>query len=155
MPRSLYQRMEQPADDGISKLLGPLEVEIMEVLWTTQTATVRDVATRLNETRETRPLAYSTVMTIMNNLADKGLLGRTPLDKRTHLYEVRLTRDAFVQQASERVIRALITDFGDVALTQFAQALEEATPEQRARIKRRLKEQAARGRKPAGPVDGP
>ena len=143
MPRSLYQRIEQPADDGLSKLLGPLEMEVMAVMWAGQASTVRDVTTQLNTTR---PLAYTTVMTIMNNLADKGLLARTPLDKRTHLYRVELSHEAFLRRASERVVRALIADFGDLALTQFAQALEDAPPEQRARVKRRIKEQAARAR---------
>jgi len=143
MPRSLYQRIEQPADDGLSKLLGPLEIEVMTVMWAGHASTVRDVTTQLNTTR---PLAYTTVMTIMNNLTEKGLLARTPLDRRTHLYSVVLSHEAFLQRASERVVRALITDFGDLALTQFAQALEAAPPAQRARVKRRIKEQAARAR---------
>lgn len=143
MPRSLYQRIEQPADNGLSKLLGPLEMEVMAVMWAGQTSTVRDVTTQLNTTR---PLAYTTIMTIMNNLTEKGLLARTPLDKRTHLYAVALSREAFLRRASERVVQALIMDFGDLALTQFAQALEAASPAQRARVKRRIKEQAARDR---------
>ena len=92
MPRSLYQRIEQPGDDGLGKLLGPLEIEVMAVMWAGSAATVRDVTTAINTTR---PLAYTTVMTIMNNLTEKGLLARTPLDKRTHLYEVALSREAF------------------------------------------------------------
>ena len=141
MPRSLYQRMEQPVDDGLSKLLGPLEIEVMEAMWVRGSATVRDITTVLNAKH---PVAYTTVMTIMIHLADKGLLKRTPLDKRTHLYDVVMSRETFMQSASERVVRALIQDFGDIALTQFAIALEEATPDQRQRIKRRMKEKAAR-----------
>ncbi|MDQ2808778.1 MAG: BlaI/MecI/CopY family transcriptional regulator [Chloroflexota bacterium] len=144
MPRSFYQRMEQPADDSLSKLLGPLEAEVMDIMWGRQSATVRDVTTTLNTVR---PVAYTTVMTIMNNLAEKGLLKRTPLDKRTYLFDVVLSHEAFLQRSSERVVRALIEDFGDLVLTQFAQALEDAPPEQQARVKRRLKEQAARARK--------
>jgi len=143
MPRSLYQRIDQPRedDDGLHKLLGPLEIEVMEALWARGSATVREIATTLNAQR---PVAYTTVMTIMIHLAEKGLLRRIPLDKRTHLYEVALSREEFAQQASGRVVRALIQDFGDMALAQFAAALEEASPEQRARVRRRLKERAAR-----------
>jgi predicted transcriptional regulator len=150
MPRSLYQRIEQPGDDGLSKFLGPLEVEIMELMWGRGSATVRDISTILADKRQ---VAYTTAMTIMIHLAEKGLLRRIPLDKRTHLYEVALTREAFIQQASERVVRALIDDFGDLALTQFAAALEDATPEQRAAVTRRLKERAARTRKAPEPPD--
>ncbi len=150
MPRSLYQRMEQPADDGLSKLLGPLEIEIMERMWIRDSATVRDITTDIQATRS---VAYTTVMTVMINLAEKGLLHRTPLDKRTHLYEVATLREAFIQEASERVVQALVHDFGDLALTQFAAVLEAATPEQRVRVRRRLKEKAARARQAAGTRD--
>lgn len=150
MPRSLYQRVEQPMDDGLNKLLGPLEAAIMAVMWARQSATVREVTTVL---QAERAVAYTTIMTVMINLAEKGLLRRIPLDKRTHLYEVVQTRETFIQQASERVVRALVTDFGDLALAEFARALEAVTPEQRARIRRRLKERAARERPPAGATD--
>ena len=146
MPRSLYQRVEQPLDAGLSKLLGPLEMEIMEVMWARYSATVRDVTTIL---QAARPVAYTTIMTVMINLAEKGLLRRTPLDKRTHLYEVALTREAFIQQANARVVQALVHDFGDLALTEFALALEAATPEQRTRIRRHMKEKVARARQAA------
>lgn len=146
MPRSLYQRVEQPLDDGVSKLLGPLEGEIMEVMWGRQSATVRDVTTTL---QAGRPVAYTTIMTVMINLADKGLLRRTPLDKRTHLYEVAETREAFIQQANARVVQALVQDFGELALTEFALALEAATPEQRAGVRRHIKEKQARARRAA------
>jgi predicted transcriptional regulator len=147
MPRSLYQRLEQPQDDGLNKLLGPLESAIMEVMWARQAATVRDVASALQAERD---VAYTTIMTVMINLADKGLLRRTPLDKRTHLYEVVVTRDAFLQQSSARVVQALVRDFGDFALAEFAVALETITPEQRQRIRRRMKERAARQRREEG-----
>ncbi len=150
MPRSLYQRVEQPMDDGLNKLLGPLEAAIMEIMWVRQSATVREVTTIL---QAERAVAYTTIMTVMINLAEKGLLRRIPLDKRTHLYEVVQTRETFIQQASERVVRALVTDFGDLALAEFARALDAVTPEQRARIRRRLKERAARERPPDGATD--
>ncbi len=150
MPRSLYQRIEQPQDDGVSKLLGPVETAIMELLWARVSATVRDITAVLQTERQ---VAYTTVMTIMNNLAEKGLLRRIRLDKRTFLYEAALTREAFMQGASERVVQALIRDFGELALTEFALALEEATPAERTRIKRLLKERVARSRPAEDPAD--
>ncbi len=132
MPRSLYQRTEQPGDDILAKLLGPLEIDIMELLWARGSATVRDITTAV---QTDRAMAYTTIMTVMIHLAEKGLLRRIPLDKRTHLYEVSLSRDAFIQSASERVVRALVQDFGDLALAQFAEALEAAPPEQQVRVK--------------------
>lgn len=151
MPRSLYQRLEQPIDAGLAKLLGPVERAIMDLMWVRGPATVRDIVTAL---QPERPLAYTTVMTIMTHLADKGLLRRIPLDRRTHLYEVALSREQFMQDASARVVRALVEDFGDLALAQFAHALEGMSPEQQQRIRRLLKEHSARRRQETPGDDG-
>jgi predicted transcriptional regulator len=49
------------------------ELEIMHVVWELDGGTVRQVHERLNQQR---PLAYTTVMTMMNILEDKGHLTR-------------------------------------------------------------------------------
>ncbi len=50
------------------------ELRILKVLWQLGTATVRDVKDRL-EKQDGDPPAYTTVMTLMNQLAAKGGLG--------------------------------------------------------------------------------
>jgi predicted transcriptional regulator len=49
------------------------ELEIMHVVWELDGGTVREVHERLNQQR---PLAYTTVMTMMNILEEKGHLTR-------------------------------------------------------------------------------
>jgi predicted transcriptional regulator len=51
--------------------LGPLEQEIMEVVWKHEALTVRCVFEVL---KQDRPIAYTTVMTIMTRLAKKGFI---------------------------------------------------------------------------------
>ena len=51
--------------------LGGTEMEVLRHVWALGRATVRDVHARVEAER---PLAYTTVMTVMKNLADKGLL---------------------------------------------------------------------------------
>ena len=51
--------------------LGPLEADIFTVVAEEDSITVREVYERL---RKERKIAYTTVMTIMGNLAKKGLL---------------------------------------------------------------------------------
>jgi predicted transcriptional regulator len=51
--------------------IGSLEADILAVVWELGTAKVRDVYEIL---RERRPIAYTTVMTVMNNLVKKNLL---------------------------------------------------------------------------------
>ena len=61
---------------GAGSTLGPLEAEVMAVLWrANRPLPVRDVAAELNAGRDT-PLAYTTVMTVMSRLAGKGILAR-------------------------------------------------------------------------------
>jgi len=51
--------------------IGSLEADILSVVWQHDVTTVRDVYETL---RARRPIAYTTVMTVMNNLVKKHLL---------------------------------------------------------------------------------
>jgi predicted transcriptional regulator len=51
--------------------IGSLEADILSVVWERETTTVRGVYETL---RARRPIAYTTVMTVMNNLVKKQLL---------------------------------------------------------------------------------
>ena len=64
-------------------MLTPLELDIMKAIWRRPPITVRDVQEAI---RPDRQLAYTTVMTIMDRLHQKGFLKRT-LRSRTHYYE--------------------------------------------------------------------
>lgn len=62
--------------------LGPLEADIMQVIWQRQKVTVQDVFDALSKDRQ---IAYNTVMTVMTRLAQKGILKRQK-DGRAYLY---------------------------------------------------------------------
>jgi predicted transcriptional regulator len=64
-------------------MLTPLELDIMKAVWQHPPITVKDVQAAI---RPQRKLAYTTVMTIMHRLFNKGVLRRT-LKARTHFYE--------------------------------------------------------------------
>ncbi len=51
--------------------LGETEMEILHHVWDLREASVADVRDRILQTRD---VAYTTVMTVMKNLADKGYL---------------------------------------------------------------------------------
>jgi predicted transcriptional regulator len=84
-----------------SPTLTPQELAIMKVVWAKGQATVRDVHDALSESR---PVAYTTVMTMMRILQEKGYLTRVEQD-RAHLYT-----PAVPQQ---KVIGAMLRDFVD------------------------------------------
>lgn len=115
------------SDQGVEKLLGELELAIMRIIWARDTVTVRDV---LDALTQTRPLAYTTVMTIMGRLADKGLLATEKRGK-TYQYRAAQTPEAFKAQAVGRVVQALLTDFGgEIAISQFVEQLSAVDPDQ-------------------------
>uniref|UniRef100_Q028S2 Transcriptional repressor, CopY family n=1 Tax=Solibacter usitatus (strain Ellin6076) TaxID=234267 RepID=Q028S2_SOLUE len=72
--------------------LGPLEITLMEILWTGGEGNVRDVIERLG-----RPLAYTTVMTTLDRLYKKGLLARRK-SERAFIYSAALTREEWEQK---------------------------------------------------------
>ncbi|MFH9745156.1 BlaI/MecI/CopY family transcriptional regulator [Streptomyces anulatus] len=70
---------------------GELEAEIMDRLWCWGSGTVREVVDDLNETR---PVAYTTVMTVADILHRKGWLGREK-EGRAWLYAPARSRAAY------------------------------------------------------------
>src|SRR5712692_1618275 len=85
-----------------SPTLTPNELEMMRIVWRDERgATVRDVYEAL---RARRPVAYTTVMTTMKTLEQKGYLKATQQD-RAYLY-----RSA---RSKQQVIRAMVREFVD------------------------------------------
>ncbi len=99
----------------LRKLLGSLELQVMEFMWQTGEATVQQVVKTINRRR---PIAYTTVMTVMGHLVDKGLLARTMEGKR-YRYQIARSRDEFLLDSSRSMIHTLVDDFGDLAIAQF------------------------------------
>jgi predicted transcriptional regulator len=113
-------------------LLGRLEARIMRAVWTEQVPqpfTVRDVHAHLPE------LAYTTVMTTLRRLADKGLLvADATVGKRAYDYRPAGTPEAFLAAASRREAQQVLDRYGDAALAAFAARLDALTAEQRRRL---------------------
>jgi predicted transcriptional regulator len=126
-----YRRIAHRSGTGVAKLLGELELAVMEVIWARQSVTVRDV---LEVLREERELAYTTVMTVMSRLAEKGLL-LVNKEGRAYRYQAAQSREEMEVQAVGRVVQSLLADFdGDIAVNQFVEQLSTIDPEQLARL---------------------
>src|SRR5918992_5158119 len=81
--------------------LTPHELAIMKVIWQLEKATVRDVVETLRARRE---IAYTTVMTMMKILEEKGYLKKTRAER---AYEYRPA------QPRGQVLTAMVRDFID------------------------------------------
>jgi predicted transcriptional regulator len=101
---------------GLEKVLGSLESDVMEVVWLKDTeVSVRDIFETLSCTRE---IAYTTVMTIMGRLADKGLLTRRK-EGNAFLFSPVITREDFTAQLVDNVVDDLLSDFSEAAMASF------------------------------------
>jgi len=81
--------------------LTPQELAIMKVVWKLEKATVRDVYETL---RAKRTIAYTTVMTMMKILEEKGYLKKTRVE-RAYVYKPSRPR--------QQVLGAMVRDFVD------------------------------------------
>jgi BlaI family penicillinase repressor len=81
--------------------LTPQELAIMKVIWRLDKATVRDVYEAL---RKKRAVAYTTVMTMMKILEEKGYLKKTQIE-RAHVYRPARPR--------QQVVGAMVREFVD------------------------------------------
>lgn len=66
-----------------------VELEILQVLWEHQPATVREVVDVLNQSR---PRAYTSILSMLNVMLDKGLVKRE-LQGRAHVYRASASRE--------------------------------------------------------------
>ena len=83
-----------------SGVLGQQELQIMKVVWDRERVTVRDVYETLLDRRQ---IAYTTVMTMMGILGQKGFLKKRAGEDRAFIYEPARSRKA--------VMRAMVNEF--------------------------------------------
>ncbi len=101
---------------GIRAVLGDLETELMEVIWThKKELTNRELLEILNRKRK-KPLEVSTVNITMARLFKKGLVNRRLEAIRGghhYLYRTSMTKEAFVLRICEQILNHLRKSFGD------------------------------------------
>lgn len=134
---SANSRTRSPKGQTIpKKLLGSLELEVMEFMWHVGDATVRQVTEAINQRRS---LVYTTVMTVMGHLVDKGLLARTKEGKR-YRYRVVQSRSEFLHETSMGMIRTLVDDFGELAIAGFLGEIDKVEAERLEQLRNLVQE---------------
>lgn len=106
--------------EPLREVLGPLEADVMEVIWDLDEVTVRDVYAEL---RKIRRIAYTTVMTTMSRLSDKGLLRRSETQP-AHRYSALVSREQYARSTVKSVVDWLVDQFGHPAVSYFLDRVE-------------------------------
>ncbi len=80
--------------------LTPGEFELMDILWSLGKSSVKEVWQELSQKR---PIAYTTVMTVLDKLHRKGALKQTKKGK-AYFYIPILSRDEVLRQVVDNII---------------------------------------------------
>lgn len=90
------------------ELIGPLQVKVMHHIWQKGPSTVHDVHDALMSDPIAKRLAYTTVLTVMRNLARRGFLAQAA-EGRAHRFTARVDEGTYkrqlVRQVREEVFR--------------------------------------------------
>jgi predicted transcriptional regulator len=112
-----------------SGVLTPLELQIMQVLWTGGPATVAAVQEQLGS-----DLAYTTVQTMLNVLLRKKKVRRAPAG-RAFTYEAAVSREGATGAAIKDLVSRMFGGSGEAMLMALIDT-QQVTPEQIARAAR-------------------
>ncbi len=113
----------RPDREGTQVALYDLEADIMDIVWSAQWErfAVRDV---LEELQKDRKIAYTTVMTTVGRLHEKGLLEREK-SGRKYLYWPVMGREEFHARMAVEVMKSLPEMSRDAALSMLVDELDD------------------------------
>ena len=117
--------------------LGPLEAEILGIIWDLETATVKEIHDRILSDPN-RELAYTSVTTVLNRLVKKGWLA---CDKQERSFSWRALvsrQQAKALQSYEQLNQFLAVSNPDV-VAAFADSLDQTSVEQLEAIAEKLR----------------
>jgi predicted transcriptional regulator len=114
--------------------LADLEAEVMDRLWDLEEASVRELVDVCNAGRA-KPRAYTTYLTIMARLEEKGVVTRRRHGK-SDRYRPVWSREEFAAGRVSAEVDALVHRYGDVALTHFAAQVGRLDPARRRALQR-------------------
>lgn len=97
----------------IKRTLGPLEYEVMKAVWNKDKTTVREIL--LSSFQKQKKLAYTTIMTVMDNLYKKGFVKREKI-KKTYYYYSSFEEKNILHQSLLNISQSLFSQYGKKAV---------------------------------------
>lgn len=101
--------------------LGSLESQIMEILWKAKEpikgrAIYEDLHSR-------RPIAYTTVMTVLERLTQKGFTKKELAQDRAYVFQTTLSKHRYIQESSKTVLLELLSLSGPGGVAAFVDTI--------------------------------
>lgn len=127
-------------ESELLEVLGPLEKEIMEIVWNRTETSTHDV---LEELRKKRDIAMTTVSSTLNRLHDKNLLKRRT-DKGVrglcYYYSPLLKKEEFENMITFKVMDKLLKDFREPTTAYFIEELVKSDPKKLRELRKKIEE---------------
>ena len=127
----------------LERRLGVLEREVMAVMWKAGEISVREACARLDSS-----VAYTTVMTTMDRLFKKRLLGRRKVG-RAFVYSATATRDEMEGAVATELVQSLLQRHGGEPLPILSSLVDAVSDRDRAlldELERLIREKRAADR---------
>jgi predicted transcriptional regulator len=109
----------RPDSKDLEAILGPLEADVLNAVYEIgKPIRVREVYEKLKGERK---IAYTTVMSTMNALFEKGILDRKVTEGRgglLYVYWPKMTRTEIERSAVKHILDSLVKNFGE-AVTSY------------------------------------
>jgi predicted transcriptional regulator len=110
----------------------------MKIMWELENASVRQVLNKIE--RKNKP-AYTTVMTVMTRLYNKGILKRVLNSHDAYIYTPAQDKKNFLASFSKKIISRLINECGeDIAVAQFIDVINNDSPEKSKELRKKLRD---------------
>ncbi|MBI5903289.1 MAG: BlaI/MecI/CopY family transcriptional regulator [Deltaproteobacteria bacterium] len=116
--------MEKNAKEGYGKVLGRLEQEILDVLWKSGPLNGKEI---FSDIRHKRDIALTTVLTVLERLAKKGLVRKTRGES-VYLFEAAYSREGFAREVSQEVLKSIFDISRSGACASFVDMLARVDP---------------------------
>ncbi|MFP5364912.1 MAG: BlaI/MecI/CopY family transcriptional regulator [Thermoleophilia bacterium] len=126
--------LSHPGDAQWPPQLHDLEQDVMQEVWRLGETPGRAVLDGLNA-RSGRVRAYTTIMTILYRLDDKGLVTRRREGK-GDVFSPTMSREEYADARAAAQVGALVDEWGEVALVHFAKQMARLDPRRRQQLAR-------------------
>jgi predicted transcriptional regulator len=113
----------------------------MQILWQEKRSTVKKVHRKLAQNRD---IAYTTVMTTMGRLAEKGVLDRHR-EGLAYVYTPAISEEEFVTMVVHQVLDGLMDDYSDMAVDYMIDYLAKNNPDELRRLQQTIQSRRGSG----------
>jgi predicted transcriptional regulator len=126
----------RPDREGIRKVLGDLEAEIMEYVWEITATPGKGVTVRevYEAFRLRRVIAYTTVLSTMTRLSKKHLL-HVRKEETAHMYTPVLSKASLIEKVVSRILENLLVSFAQTTQAQVKRLVTQESAQRLAALK--------------------